>query len=128
MTRLWAARLRGWQSDEQIRAPSNGPLARPSLGQFVFADTFKAARDVAGILARDDAGRVVDFHALRHTFIINLAVGGVHPKKAQTLARHSTITLTMDRYTHQVAEDEREALAVLSDLTVPAAAVESYGN
>jgi hypothetical protein len=37
-----------------------------------------------------------DLYALRHTFISNLAAGGVHPKTAQGLARHSTITLTMD--------------------------------
>lgn len=48
----------------------------------------------------DAAGRVADFHALRHTYITNLATAGVSPKTAQTLARHSTITLTMDRYTH----------------------------
>ena len=48
----------------------------------------------------DDAGRVADFHSLRHTFISNLAASGVHPKVAQQLARHSTITLTMDRYSH----------------------------
>lgn len=36
---------------------------------------------------RDDSGRVADFHALRHTFISNLAAGGVHPKTAQALAR-----------------------------------------
>ena len=41
-----------------------------------------------------------DFHALRHQFISNLARVGAHPKEAQTLARHSPITLTMDRYTH----------------------------
>ena len=56
--------------------------------------------DEAGIPYRDDAGRVADFHSLRHTFITNLARGGVHPKVAQALARHSTITLTMDRYSH----------------------------
>ena len=49
---------------------------------------------------RDEAGRVFDFHSLRHQYISNLAAAGVHPKTAQTLARHSTITLTMDRYTH----------------------------
>ena len=36
---------------------------------------------------RDHHGRVADFHALRHTFITNLARGGVHPKVAQALAR-----------------------------------------
>ncbi len=67
---------------------------------------------------RDDAGRVLDFHAFRHTFITNLARGGVHPKIAQELARHSTITLTMDRYTHSVQADRSEALNVLPEVGV----------
>lgn len=41
-----------------------------------------------------------DFHSLRHQFITDLVASGANPKIAQTLARHSTITLTMDRYTH----------------------------
>ena len=53
----------------------------------------------------DSAGRVLDFHSLRHTFISNLARGGVHPKNAQALARHSTINLTMNVYTHTVLGD-----------------------
>ncbi len=61
----------------------------------------------------DSAGRVADFHALRHTFITNLARAGVHPKVAQQLARHSSITLTMDRYSHTVLGDLSEALAML---------------
>jgi hypothetical protein len=65
----------------------------------------------------DDAGRYADFHALRHTFISNLAAGGVHPKTAQRLARHSTITLTMDRYTHLRREDLAGALDTLPDLS-----------
>ncbi len=52
-------------------------------------------REESSFLAyRDDAGWVTDFHGLRRTFISNLARGGVHPKVAQQLARHSTITLT----------------------------------
>lgn len=43
-------------------------------------------------------GRVFDFHALRHQFMSNLVRGGEHPKEVQSLARHSTITLTMDLY------------------------------
>ena len=73
----------------------------------------------ADIPYRDDAGRVADFHALRHTFITNLASSGVHPKTAQALARHSTITLTMDRYSHSYQEAESAALAALPDLGVP---------
>ena len=41
-----------------------------------------------------------DFHALRHGFVSRLAGSGVHPKVAKELARHSTIAVTMDRYTH----------------------------
>ncbi len=66
---------------------------------------------------RDDAGRCADFHALRHTFISNLAAGGIHPKTAQQLARHSTITLTMDRYSHVFRGDVAKALDVLPSLT-----------
>jgi len=72
----------------------------------------------AGIDYHDEAGRVADFHALRHTFITNLARGGVHPKLAQALARHSTITLTMDRYSHTVIGEQADALTALPDLNM----------
>ena len=78
---------------------------------------FRADLQAAGIDYRDDAGRVVDFHSLRHTFISTLARGGVHPKTAQALARHSTITLTMDRYSHSLMEELEDALKVLPDLS-----------
>ena len=68
------------------------------------------------LAARDASGRVVDFHALRHTFITRLARSGVAPAVAKSLARHSTITLTMDHYTHTLIEDERSALARLPGL------------
>ncbi|MBA3481977.1 MAG: tyrosine-type recombinase/integrase, partial [Pirellulales bacterium] len=58
----------------------------------------------------DADGRVFDFHALRHQFITSLAAAGVHPKVAQTLARHSTIDLTMNRYTHLLHTDLAGAL------------------
>jgi hypothetical protein len=47
-------------------------------------------------------------------FITSLATSGVHPKDAQTLARHSTITLTMDRYSHVSLRDSAFALAMLT--------------
>jgi integrase len=66
----------------------------------------------AGIPYKDEAGRYCDFHALRHTFISRLARAGVSPAIAKELARHSTITLTIDYYTH-VQEERRAALAKL---------------
>jgi len=58
-------------------------------------------------------GRFADFHCLRHTFITNLGRAKVSPKTAQTLARHSDISLTMNIYSH-IAEDEQiEAINAL---------------
>lgn len=54
----------------------------------------------------DGSGRILDFHALRHTFIESIVHSGVAPKDAQSLARHSSITLTYDLYTRpRVVED-----------------------
>lgn len=64
----------------------------------------------AGIAYRDASGRFVDFHSLRYTFVTNLAKNGVHPAKAQRLARHSSITLTMGVYTQLDIDDLREAV------------------
>ncbi|MEX0701310.1 MAG: tyrosine-type recombinase/integrase [Planctomycetales bacterium] len=76
----------------------------------------------AEIPYEDDAGRVCDFHALRHTFISSLAASGVHPKIAQELARHSTISLTMDRYTHVGRSEAAAALKSLPALPPSGAA------
>jgi hypothetical protein len=70
----------------------------------------EARRATAFLADTDGSGRVVDFHALRHTFITRLARSGVVPAVAKSLARHSTIVLTMDHYTHTLIGDERAAL------------------
>ncbi len=69
--------------------------------------------EVAGIPYRDESGRVADFHALRHTYITNLARAGIHPKTAMDLARHSDINLTLARYSHTLVADRANALDAL---------------
>ncbi|MHC4718569.1 MAG: tyrosine-type recombinase/integrase [Planctomycetota bacterium] len=64
----------------------------------------------------DAAGRFADFHALRHTAGSLLAASGAHPKVAQSVMRHSTIELTMSRYSHVFAGQEADAVAALPDL------------
>jgi len=73
----------------------------------------KADLVAAGIAYVDASGRFADFHALRHSYISLITQGGVHPKLAQRLARHSDINLTMSRYSHTLLADEAEALDVL---------------
>jgi len=80
----------------------------------------KERRESGFLVFRDDAGRVLDFHAFHHTFITNLARAGVHPKQAQDLARHSDINLTLSRYTHTAVADRAAALEALPDLPVGA--------
>jgi integrase len=64
----------------------------------------------AGIKPVDSEGRVVDFHGQRTTFITSLARAGVTPAKAQRLARHSDINLTMGTYTQLGVEDLQSAV------------------
>jgi len=74
-------------------------------------------REATSFLCYVDAlGRYADFHALRHTTGTLLALGGVNPKTAQTLMRHSDINLTMSLYTHTLAGQEAAAIASLPNL------------
>ena len=76
------------------------------------SDEDRKSREASDYLCyRNTIGETVDFHALRHTFITNVVNSGVAPKLAQELARHSTITLTMDRYAHVHIRDTAEAIA-----------------
>ena len=77
------------------------------------------ARDLteAGISGVDAHGRVIDFHALRTTFITGLARAGVMPAMAQRLARHSDINLTLGVYTQLELGDLAEAVGRLPTLT-----------
>ena len=65
------------------------------------------------LAAEDEHGRVVDFHALRTTFITNLSRSGVAPKTAQLLARHCDINLTMNTYTMLGVMDTAAAVETL---------------
>jgi len=74
----------------------------------------KAARRQSDFLKyKNDAGLYADFHSNRHTFITNLEHVGVSPRKAQTLARHCDIRLTMGVYTHLGLHDQTAAIESL---------------
>ena len=109
-----AAMVRDWLADK----PANerlwpGEWASQRHG----AEMIRIDLTAADIDYEDDEGRVADFHALRHTFISNLARAGVHPRNAQALARHSTIDLTMDVYTHVAMADLHDDVESLAGLT-----------
>ena len=114
-------RIDGEQASEPARLwPSNWATG----GKYGAAAMLRFDLEAAGVPYTDADGRDFDFHALRHQFITMLARSGVHPKDAQALARHSTITLTMDRYTHVGLRDMGAAVASLPGMqAVPGSAV-----
>jgi len=61
----------------------------------------------------DGDGRVVDFHALRATYITAIVKGGASVKVAQELARHGDPKLTMNTYTRLGVHDLTGALDAL---------------
>ena len=74
-------------------------------GDLVFPDGVPTMKEIrkdfkaAGIPLKDELGHIVDFHALRTTYITRLQRAGVSPREAMELARHSDMRLTMKTYT-----------------------------
>lgn len=96
------ARLRDYWTHETLRGrmlamrmPSDTNVARVMRKDMVRAD----------INPIDEDGKVLDFHALRHTFATLLAAAGVHPYEAQQLMRHARMETTMQVYTHPRLND-----------------------
>jgi len=121
-----AAELRGWLDDKAEAAsrgrvgvagvttlPADAPLFYVPSALVKILDRDMAA---AGIPKRDDRGRTVDVHALRHTFATHLVAAGVAPRTAQAAMRHSSLELTMRHYTDPRLLDVAGALASLPAL------------
>jgi integrase len=72
---------------------------------------------LAGIPYRDEQGRTLDVHALRHTTATFLSRAKVPPAVAQRIMRHSDIKLTLQVYTDVQQLDEAEAIAAMPALT-----------
>ena len=71
-------------------------------------------REESDFLCHEDRrGRILDFHAIRHTFISGIVAGKASVKVAQELARHSTARLTVDRYSHAGTQEKIAALEAL---------------
>jgi len=65
---------------------------------------------------RDERGRTIDVHALRHTFGTMLSKSGAFPRTAQAAMRHSTVNLTMNTYTDPKLLDVAGAIESLPTL------------
>jgi integrase len=61
------------------------------------------------LVGRIDELPRVRFHDLRHSHATQLLAGGVHPKIAQERLGHSTITITLDLYSHVTETMQQDA-------------------
>lgn len=111
-----ARRLAAWLETKPAGQPVLNLPARTA--QMLRCDLARAGIDWKGHVAeqrQDGAIRrlregVVDFHALRASYITRLVESGANPRTAQALARHSSVTLTLGRYTK--TDDARKRAAV----------------
>ena len=102
-----------FQRDAGDALPLDTPLFTVPKGLVRILDRDLIA---AGIPKRDERGRTIDVHALRHSFGTLLSKGGVAPRTAQAAMRHSTIDLTMNVYTDPKLLDVQGALDALPSL------------
>jgi len=97
------------------RLPADAPLfIVPEKLVRIFDRDLKAA----GIAKRDDRGRTLDVHALRHTFGTLLSKGGVPLRTAQAAMRHADPSLTANVYTDPRLLDVTGALDALPALSL----------
>jgi integrase len=68
------------------------------------------------LVAKNDQGEALDFHAMRHTCGSWLAIQGVHPGVIRQVMRHSTITLTMDTYGHLLPDQHAQAIGGMAEM------------
>jgi integrase len=94
-----------WQKRNMVFCDACGNPAQGSSLKDVLHDALAAAG-----LPR------MRIHDLRHTAATHLLTRGVHPKIVQELLGHSTITLTLDTYSHVTPTLSREAAKEMESL------------
>jgi integrase len=92
--------------DTLLCAKADGSAMLPTSLTHEFA---KVARKVVGVPR-------VRFHDLRHSHATQLLRGGIHPKVAQERLGHSSISITMDLYSHVSETMQVEAAQRLDQL------------
>jgi integrase len=107
--------LRPWIATKTARLP----VFREMIKWATSAEMLRLDLERCDIPFEDESGRVVDLHALRHTYITALGKAGLPIKVHQTLARHSDPKLTLNVYTHLTLQDTARAVESLPDLFQP---------
>jgi integrase len=68
------------------------------------------------LLKKADLPQSTRFHDLRHTCATLLLTKGVHPKIVQEMLDHSSITITLDLYSHVLPDMQDKAVRAMDDI------------
>lgn len=100
-------KYREWRDNNLVFPSSAGKALEPSVISRTFAR-----------VARKIGLKGVSFHKLRHDHASRLVMAGVHEKKVQAQLGHSSISITMDIYSH-LAPDPSDEIAKYLETTMP---------
>ncbi len=78
-------------------------------------DQRNVLREFRGVLTKAGLPQI-RFHDLRHTAATLLLELGIHPKVVQEILGHSSISVTMDTYSHVAPKLQREAMQRVAEL------------
>jgi integrase len=97
-----------WQESGLVfTRPNGGPLdPENQVKTFLHPLLKRAGVDTGG----------VTFHGLRHTFATLMFLNDEHPKVVQDALGHSSIAITMDRYSHYISQKQKDAARRLGEL------------
>ncbi len=90
----------------------------------VFCDNFgryldrRYLLDIYKKVLKDNDIKLRKFHDLRHTYATRLFELGENPKTVQELLGHSSLSITLDTYTHVLDDMKNKAISKLNDLYV----------
>jgi integrase len=84
-------------------------LGHPIRGNHILQRNFAPLLAKAGLPA-------IRFHDLRHTAATLLLLRGIHPKVVPEMLDHSTISMTLDIYSHVLPDMQRDAVEALNHL------------
>jgi integrase len=107
-TRQLEVRLKvgsAWEESNFVFCNGHGGFLEPSQLHMMFRNLLKEA-DLPQIR----------FHDLRHSAATIMLTMGVHPKVVQELLGHSSISLTLDTYSHVLPSMQQEAMDKLNGL------------
>ena len=112
---LWPG---GWKRDERGRWAPAGWVSGKDAGELLRRDAARWGSRSAGRARTTTAGRVLDFHSFRHSYVSSLDRAGLSEGLSRKLARASSRAI-LERYTHREFGELAAAVESLPAIAIP---------